>query len=235
MAGFIKYNDILIPYVLQRKQVKYINMRVKRDGIYVSASRRVSAAQVEAALYKHASALYKAYTDLNSREYDDTDITDRKKPCYPCDSTIEVFGEEYIIRCVNGRSNITMSDGVITVTLPDTSDTEKRQKIINNFLAKELDERVRQYLEVIKPVMEKHNIPYPHIDYRMMTSRWGSYIKAKNRMCLNIALCFKGEKFMKETIIHELTHYKVQRHDKAFYDCMGKMMNEAMSVDISMI
>ncbi len=225
--NYFVYNGEIIPYFLTRKNVKNINMRVSKEGISVSAPKRVSVATVEDVLKKHGENLLEAYQRLSSRVCADTDISDGKKPCYPENSVIDVFGKKYRIAYNIGKPCVKTADGILTVFQHDPENVNKRQKLINDYLAQLLDMKVREYLAKIEPVMNKRSIPFPNLDYRMMTSRWGSCISAKNRVCLNIALCFKGEEFMKNTVIHELAHYLHHNHSRMFYVEMENMKNEA--------
>ena len=63
---------------------------------------------------------------------------------------------------------------------------------------------------------------YPQkVQFRKMTSRWGSCNSEKKKITLNTYLRYLPEKIIRYVIFHELTHFKTRRHDKEFWDTIS--------------
>lgn len=65
---------------------------------------------------------------------------------------------------------------------------------------------------------------------RYMTSRWGSCIPAKGRLCFNLALADKPEICLEYVILHELLHLKYPGHGADFKRELTRYMPQWRSV-----
>lgn len=59
---------------------------------------------------------------------------------------------------------------------------------------------------------------------RKMKTRWGSCNIQKGRICINLSLALKEEKYLEYIIVHEMIHLKERYHNKRFYSFMDKYL-----------
>lgn len=59
---------------------------------------------------------------------------------------------------------------------------------------------------------------------RRMKTRWGSCNLQKARICLNLSLALKEDKYLEYIIVHEMVHLKERYHNKRFYSFMDKYL-----------
>ncbi len=91
----------------------------------------------------------------------------------------------------------------------------------------------RWYRSQLEPVWKKRllfwqaqmNEPDVQGRLRWMVSRWGSCIPSKRAITLHAGLAMFPPKCLDYVIVHELAHLAVPRHDKAFYERIGTVMN----------
>lgn len=77
----------------------------------------------------------------------------------------------------------------------------------------ELEERIRILLPKWEEITGLHCLSW-HTRY--MTSRWGSCIPAKRRLCFNLQLADKPQECLEYVILHELMHLKYPGHGTDF-------------------
>ncbi|MDA8082811.1 MAG: SprT family zinc-dependent metalloprotease [Nitrospiraceae bacterium] len=66
-------------------------------------------------------------------------------------------------------------------------------------------------------------IPLPHVNIRLMVSRWGSF-SLSGRITLNLALIKAPKECIDYVIMHELCHFKEKHHGPRFWGLMTQLM-----------
>ena len=90
-------------------------------------------------------------------------------------------------------------------------------------LKQELEEKIAQLL----PKWERiTTLKCESWHTRYMTSRWGSCIPAKKRLCFNLQLADKPQECLEYVILHELLHLKHSGHGEAFKKDLSRYMPE---------
>ena len=99
MIKTIKLNGEQIEYQFERKKVKNINVRIRRDGsVYVSASRWVSVKEIESFLSEKADFILSA-VHKNSEK-----VNEEKSELNSGDS-ISIFGDLVSLLVIEGNEN----------------------------------------------------------------------------------------------------------------------------------
>lgn len=213
-----------VTYELERKQVKNINMRVRRDGsIHISVPSGISSAQVETFLREREDWLLGAMERVTQRTKAHPDL-----PELALGDSLPYLGGR--IRLVfqplsgtassgrQGRFDFDREAGVLTCSLPEPSDAGWRQAGIEAFERVESRRLVTQFLDRHFPAFARRGIPYPRsIRFKRMTSRHGSCTAQNGSLNFNIRLCEYPLPFIEYVVVHELCHFLHQDHSPAFY------------------
>lgn len=213
MIREINIGDKKILYEITRKKVKNINMRISADSVVkVSASSRVSIAEIEKAILKNSEFIFRAQDKY--RKAKENSPAPLK---YENRETIKILGKKYTLMVTKGENNALLTDDIFHLTAADTDDFFLKEKITDAFLRQLISEKIRIWLDEIFPQFREYGIPYPQITFRKMKSRWGSCHIQKKKITFNTELIHKSEDFCRYVIIHELTHLIHPNHSKEFY------------------
>lgn len=221
MIRILDVNDRKIEYEITRKKVKNINMRISADSVVkVSASNRVTVAEIEKALLKNAEFIFKAQDKYRKAK------ENMPSPLrYDEGEAIYVFGKSYSIKLSEGANKALIKDDTFFISARDCGDFSLKEKIVQSFLRELAAQNITKWLNEIFPRFNQFDIPYPEISFRKMKSRWGSCHIQKKKIVFSTALVHKSEDFCRYVIIHELTHFIHPNHSKAFYDTITLFMS----------
>ena len=215
-----------IHYELTRKKVKNINMRISADLVVkVSASSRVTIAEIERVILKNAEFIIKAQDKY--RKANENMPAPLK---YENGEKIRIFGSDYPINVSVGKNEAFIKYNRFYLTVSDTGDFLLKEKITDAFLRQLVAEKITTWVDEIYPRFANFNIPYPVINFRKMKSRWGSCHIQKKKIVFNTELIHKSEDFCRYVIIHELTHFIHPDHSKEFYDTVKLFMSNYKEV-----
>ena len=87
-----------------------------------------------------------------------------------------------------------------------------------------LKEKIETYVNIYFSYFEKRGIKYPEIQYRKMTSRWGSCHYKKGKIVFNSYLSKVADDLIEYVVVHELFHFIVPDHSKQFYANVERLL-----------
>lgn len=204
-----------VEYELQRKKVKNINIRVKRNlTVTVSASPRVSSTTIEEILREKAdfilSALEKYEKQLSSSPKCSTELNDG--------DIIPLFGYSVPLSLRQGnKSSVEMTDGRLILTVKDTNDLALKKKTLQKYLDELCRDMIERLCQKVHPSFTKYVPQMPEIKFRHMKSRWGSCSSTKKLLTFNYALVHAPVDCIEYVVYHEFTHFIHQNHSKSYY------------------
>lgn len=199
----IQIDNKVIPYYLLLNDNKNCYIRVVEGRIEVRAGRQFSRAFIERSIIERKDSLFKLMNNYcQSVNFED--------------HYLRVYGKEY--------------------TMVFKEAIEMDCKVIQNmvyFYGQDYKEVVYWYLYntlkvyISKKVMEYNeayfNFKLPSLELKRMKSRWG-YCKLDGHLCFNTYLIHLDKDLIDYVILHELCHFIVPNHSKAFYDEIEKRM-----------
>jgi len=97
------------------------------------------------------------------------------------------------------------------------------KKIIINKLNKKIVNKLDYY-------KNKYNFNYNKITIRNEKTKWGS-CSSGNNLNFNIKIAFIPENLFDYIIFHEITHSKIKKHNKIFYNYISKEFNDYKKLD----
>jgi len=212
-----------VEYVLERKNVKNVNLRVRPDGsVYVSANRGVSEKYIEKFLMEKGDFILGAI-DRYARL-----AKEAPPPQGYCDGdTVTVFGRKYKICSVMGVKNTAdiRGDALILTMLKNRE--EERRQLVENFLLDACRQAVTALCREEYPRFEALGVAFPRIKFRRMKSRWGSCQPKKGVLTFNYELSAVPYECVRYVVLHEFTHFLHPDHSAAFHRRLTAFMPEA--------
>lgn len=203
----------VITYELERKPVKNLNLRIRADGsVHVSVNRRVGLAQVERFLTDKANFLLSA---IDRYEAARRALPPPKE--YIDGETFPVLGEPLRLKVIKGKANVTADGSVITLSVPNPDDLEKKRRVLTTWLQNRCEEVVLSICREVYPRFNSYGIGFPEIRFRRMVSRWGSCQPKRGILTFNYALIGAPLACIEYVVYHEFTHFLQPNHSAQFY------------------
>lgn len=211
-----------ISYVLTRKQVKYINLRIKSNGeIAVSAHRRVPATYVDKFVESKAPFILEALERVEKRR---EEIGDRPHN-YETGEIFRLLGRDYtlVVEEAGLEEIFFRGDSLVLWTKwPDHYPHKKNmmEKWMRFFTRKTFSE----IIDWAYPQFVPYGAPYPVWTVRAMTSRWGSCQPQTGKITLNSKLIFYPKEAIEYVVVHEFAHFAHPDHSRAFWALVAEIM-----------
>jgi predicted metal-dependent hydrolase len=217
----VTYKESTISFVLTRKEVKNINLRVKPDlTVVVSANMTVSPEQIKGFVEKKASWILKNISRFAEKD----------KNCkilhYGEDETIYYLGipRQLVISSAEDKDEISLDGRFIRFSIRDQSDFVSKKRLYDCWLKKQGEAIFNEVVDRMLSGLDSCRIERPSVTIRTMKSRWGSCSLTRKRITLNTELLKFSLDCIDYVVLHELTHFIYHHHDKAFYKFLSEVM-----------
>lgn len=210
-----------IPYELERKNVKNLNLHVRRDGtVYVSANRLVPAEQVDAFLESKIGFI------LNARKRFAEQAQYRPQPKqYVSGETFYIQGRGLRLQVVQASKDQISSDGVhLYLQVRDPMDFEKKKRMVSKFIDQQCRQVFGEIVAEVYPVFQKYGVVMPTLRIRDMETRWGSCLAKKGIITLNKRLLEAPRHCIEYVVTHEFCHFIHPNHSKQYYAFLTMLM-----------
>ncbi len=217
----VVYGEQEISYMLKRKKVKNINMRVKAcEGVSVSANSTVPASRVDAFVLKNAEFILRATARFEKS------LEKRQSPLgYNSGESIMFLGEKHTLIVAQGQHNhIDISNQQIHLTATDISDYNIKQRVVQSFLDRHCQQIFGEIISEIHPLFLPLNVQMPTVKIRDMKTRWGSCTPARQSITLNKKLIHHPRACIEYVVLHEFCHFIHPNHSKQFYTLVEQLM-----------
>lgn len=213
----ITLNGKQVTYELERKPVKNINIRIRRDGtVYVSAHKGVSVRYIEELLEKKSEFIINALERLGQRA-----ITPDVRDC--SGEFLNYLGAKIQIKITpSAEDGVFLREDALYVF----SSGGDREKLIKDWLYLRCGELFSALnFEAFLDFSQKgFKVPLAVIKIKEMKSRWGSCNPKSGNISLNMALIHYPPEAIKAVVRHEYAHFIHPDHSKRFYECLTLVM-----------
>lgn len=212
-------NQIL--YELERKNVKNLNLHVRRDGtVYVSANRLVPVEQVDAFLESKIGFI------LNARKRFAEQAQYRPQPKqYVSGETFYIQGRGLRLQVVQAAKDQISSDGVhLYLQVRDPMDFEKKKRMVSRFIDQQCRQVFGEIVDEVYPIFQKYGVAMPTLRIRDMETRWGSCLAKKGIITLNKRLLEAPRYCIEYVVTHEFCHFIHPNHSKQYYAFLTMLM-----------
>ena len=212
----LKNNGAEIPYTIQYKGVKNITLRVKEDGLIVSAPYGTSVDYIEKLITSKLDWVTKVKGKVDQR----SEIQSLR-------NHVNVWGQEYEIFYNCGSKRVIFKEGTCLIYYPN----EDYEAYLKSQLRKILANQVNVFRGRYDAIMDDYHLPYPEIRYREMTSRWGSCMPKKAQITLNTRLIHYPKECLDYVLLHEYMHFIEPNHSKSFHALCAYYMPDYKEVE----
>ena len=217
----VKGKEKELEYLLIRKSVKNLNMRVKPEGtIIVSANPLVSARYVDRFVLSHEETIIKA---LN--KYEKLRQNTQKPLCYESGEKVLFLGKQlHLLLEVSRVEGVDIFGDFLNLRVKDISDFARKERVMKKWFAKMQRDVFLQICDEIYPLFQPYGVKYPLVNIRTMKSRWGSCQPTKGIITLNAKMIAAPREAIEYVVLHEFAHFIHPNHSKDFYALVEKFM-----------
>jgi len=220
----IEYDGQAIHFIIHRKKVKNVNLRVYHDSsIIVSAHENVPYDLIEKFIYQKAPWIIK-----NINRFDRKRCLDWEKNCRDGDY-LQYLGRQYrlIVNPSMSEDSVLLGEGEILLFVNKVDDVAAKGELLDAWFKRQAKIVFQDALDRMLSLFNCHSkLERPKLTIRTMKTRWGSCSWNKQKITLNTRLIAFPLECIEYVVLHELVHFIHQRHNHAFYDFLSSMMPE---------
>lgn len=211
-----------LTFELERKAVKCINLRVRRDGtVHLSIPNRATVAEAETFLRNHEDWVLAALSRMEER-------AEAHPQAEAVGDSLPYLGGklEVVWRSeLPARVEADMVNRRLTVFLFDPYDPEMRAAAIETFEVAETRKLVTALVDRYYPLFATRGLPYPKaIRVKVMKTRHGSCSADKGYLNFSSRLCEYPIPFIEYVVVHELCHFLEANHSDRFWREVARVL-----------
>lgn len=214
----LEYNGKKIEYEIERKNVKNVNLRVRKDcTVAVSANRRVLKSVIEDFVFQNADRILKAIERIE-RNYSN-------QPTFETGTSIKLLGAEYVLEVYESdRNDYSIGTNKIQFYVNGCERYENREAVYKMLLFDASNIVFPKLIKECYPPFGKICKSIPQLNIKFLKSQWGNCYHRRNLITLNAKLAAYNENVIRSVIYHEYCHFVHQNHSKDFYNLLSKVM-----------
>lgn len=211
-----------IPYLLTRKPVKNVNLRIKPEGeVLVSANNSVPTDFIDAFIEKKQRYIFSVLSKYEEKKKLFQAVPKR----YVSGESYDLLGKSLRLKVEANKEENVYTDGVyIFLKVKDKDDFRHKEIMMSKWLKQYQTTVFEELLQEKYLLFEKYGVTYPTLKIRNMTSRWGSCQPKKGIITLNSKLIEAPRNCIEYVILHELVHFIHPNHSRQFWDFVAMMM-----------
>ena len=211
-----------LTFELERKNVKNLNLRVRRDGtVHLSIPARATVAEAEAFLRDHEEWVLEALSRMEKR-------AEAHPGAEAVGDSLPYLGGklEVVWRSeLPARVEADMVHRRLSIFLFDPYDPEMRAAAIETFEIAETNKLVTALVDRYYPLFAARGVPYPKaIRVKVMKTRHGSCSAAKGYLNFSSRLCEYPVAFIEYVVVHELCHFLEANHSDRFWREVARVL-----------
>lgn len=214
----LEYNGYKIEYEIERKNVKNVNLRVRKDcTVAVSANSRVPKSVIDDFVYQNADRIINAINRINRNN--------SNQPTFESGTHIKLLGKDYALQVIESDKNAySIGEGTIQFYVYGSDVYENREAVYRMLLLDVSKIVLPRLLNECYPPFEKHCKTIPQLNIKLLKSQWGNCYHRRNLITLNAKLAAYNEDVIRSVIYHEYCHFVHQNHSENFYNLLGTVM-----------
>lgn len=211
-----------ISYLLTRKPVKNVNLRIKPEGkILVSANNSVPIEFIDAFIERKQLYIFSVLLRYEEKKKLIQAVPKR----YVSGESYDLLGKSLRLKVEANKDEIVYTDGVyIFLKVKDKDDFRRKEIMMSKWLKQYQTTVFEELLQEKYLLFEKYGVTSPSLKIRNMTSRWGSCQPKKGIITLNSKLIEAPRNCIEYVILHELVHFIHPNHSRQFWNFVAMMM-----------
>lgn len=211
-----------ITYLLTRKPVKNINVRIKPDGrVLVSADSRIPVSVIDGFIKEKQAFILSALARYEEKRKLSEEAT-RK---YVSGEEYYLFGRSFRLEVEEAEPETVCMDGAsICLRVRDRDDFARKERMMAEWMKEYMGNAFQELIDETYAVFKRYGVPYPRLRVRDMTSRWGSCQTVKGIITLNSRLAKASRRCAEYVVVHEFAHFVHPNHSGRFWDLVAEVM-----------
>lgn len=218
----IYYENQTIPYYLERKSVKNINLRINKEGIiFVSANNKIPFNMIDNFVNSKKQWILKQLAKLEQVRENAPDSL------FYTGKTLYFLGQPFLLKIKKTNENriiLSPMQKEIYFSTTNTEDQNKMHKQYIDWLRIQANSIYEKAVDSILPYVKQEGISKPQIQIRNMKTLWGSCSIYNGTVRLNLQLIKCPFPCIQQVVLHELLHFKHPNHSQFFYADLKKYM-----------
>ena len=200
-----------IEYILQRKNMKNMRLKIDKGRIVVSCAKSVKIKNIEEFIVKHLNWIVETQKKIERK----------KDGILPSDflagETFSFLGNTYTLEIVVSQQEKAVLSGERLLLCVKEETLERKKNLFLKWLTSNAKSIMQERLQSLYPQFQRQIVKMPKLVIRKMKSRWGSANIHKHIITLNTLLVLAPVPCIDYVIVHELAHYIHANHSKDFY------------------
>lgn len=218
----IVYANRIIEFVIERKNVKNVNLNIKPDmTIMVSASEKVPLSFIYDFVKSKAEWIVK-----NVKTFERVQPYKQSEREYVSGESYKYLGKQYRLRVIvtSEEERVKYYRGFIILMVKDPSNRARKARLMDDWYREKAIKIFKESLEKQYSLVHKYGIQRPKIEQRVMKARWGSAFIDSNTILLNSELIKAPKHCIDYVVLHELIHFQYNDHKDSFYTMLFSLM-----------
>lgn len=215
-------HEKFIEFELIRKDVKNINITVRPDfSVMVSANDNVPFSDIEKFIKENSTWITKRLGRYQSTKSENIVEKD-----FVSGETFKYLGRQYrlIVQDTTSMERVKLSGNYINVYVRKKDKKTTKARLLDEWYRKQAKINFETSLDRMYELM-KNTLPIrPTLEFKIMKKRWGSCLRAKNTILLNLELIKAPTYCIDYVVLHELIHFVHTNHDSKFYELLTVLM-----------
>ena len=209
-----------VRYELERKRVRNINLRVRRDGsVYASAAPGVPAASVDDFVRKKEAFIRAAQREFARRE------SAPPSRLFQSGERFCFLGQTLLLRVEDApRPGAVVEGGELLLRVRGADDAKARARALRRFVDEQAQAVFSEALRRVHPRFAPLGVPLPTLRARFMKSRWGTCLVRRGVIILNKKLVQVPPACIEYVAAHECCHFLCPNHSPRFYALLTQVM-----------
>ena len=217
---FLGNREVTIEF--ERKRIKNINVRVRRDGtLYCSLPYYASVKEAEAFIISKQDYLLKSLDSVVSEEKNKS--LSRQ---FVDGETFMVLGNPMTLQVHRGSKNICRAEnGIITLEVKDPSDYRTKYMTYEKWRRSVIRSVIVNYCNEIYPLFELRGVnPPKKITLGEYKSFWGECFAKRGELKFSYRLFEKDTELIRYVVVHEFAHFIEPNHSSRFWSIVGEFI-----------
>ena len=217
----IQIDGIPLHYSLERKNVKNLNLHVRKAGsVYVSANNAVPEEKIDEFLLSKGTFIRNAQNKFMEQEH-----YKHLPKQYVSGETFYIQGRALRLKVSQSTKEKILSDGVyLLLEVKDPQNFTQKERLVKKYLDRQCKTVFGEIVDEMYPVFQKYGVAPPILRIRNMDTRWGSCLPGKGIITLNKRLLEAPRNCIEYVVMHEFCHFIHPNHSKHFYDFLSMLM-----------
>lgn len=211
-----------VEFELIRKDVKNINLTIRPDfSITVSANSKIPMDDIYQFLEDRSNWIMQRIGRFKSTKTENLVEHD-----YSTGESFKFLGKQYrlYVEFTTSNERVILSDGYIKLFVKNKNKKTTKARLIDEWYRKQADMLFLESLERMYKIIDNKVSTMPLLDFKVMKKRWGSCLRTKNKILLNLELIKAPIYCIDYVMLHELIHFVHKNHDKKFYEMLTVLM-----------